>query len=273
MSHSGTKFTKSVLNGVKSRCRRKFPRAKIDEDINHMSMKIHNADYECRWAAGNWEYFRRFLRKNVGRSLNNIQSDFIAAAKAAKCPQELIDTYTREFIPGNRLGSIGGPDNPKYSYNDFHMFKFYVDENGILRENKKEEHKRGVFLGNGKYYYENDKSYKKKLEYNEKMIRLPEQLHGAYGPIPCGKAWVITNNMKAELRNIALVRCDERSKFTFDSSRPGTPKKSEIEYVKNDFESVFVIGRGMFHDYHYEREGFGGCIYYSTYSYQFYAYK
>ena len=241
---------------------RKHPRANIPEDLMHTSMKDRRfGEYEYKWARGmNWEYTRRYLRKNVGRGYNNVLEELYAKLREAKVDEQTFDDYKLHLNPDYNYAIVkrGEPD-PRKPY--YHGFKdFYVDERGILRVSTGfTGWKNSVHIpykvdpdnsARNLYYIENKKSFNKKKEYNEKNLNLPEMLRETLFTRELGRVWIINDSGKSEMRDVILVRASYKvGDWKHTKYREMTSQ--EREYLEQNYEPTFVIGLGKSKEYKY----------------------
>lgn len=259
MSRTGKdKYTYISHRSKHSRYMRKHPRANIPEDLMHTSMKDRRfGEYEYSWGRGmNWEYTKRYLRKNIGRGYNNVLEELYAKLREAKVDEQTFNDYKLHLNPSYEYAIVGcetpNPQRSHYRYQDF-----YVDERGILRASagwrdnvhipyKKDPNNSARNL----YYVEDTKSFNKKKEYNEKNLNLPEMLRETIITRELGRVWIINDSGKSEMRDVILVRSAyEVSGWQHAKYKEMTSQ--DREYLDRNYEPTFVIGFGESKVYKY----------------------
>ena len=259
MSRTGKdKYTYISHQGKHSRYMRKHPRANIPEDLMHTSMKDRRfGEYEYSWGRGmNWEYTKRYLRKNIGRGYNNVLEELYAKLKEAKVDEQTFNDYKLHLNPSYEY-AIVGRETPNSQRSHYRYQDFYVDERGILRASagwrdnvhipyKKDPNNSARNL----YYVEDTKSFNKKKEYNEKNLNLPEMLRESIITRELGRVWIINDSGKSEMRDVILVRSAyEVSGWQHAKYKEMTSQ--DREYLDRNYEPTFVIGLGESKVYKY----------------------
>lgn len=260
MSRTGKdKFTYIGHHGKHSRCMRKHPRANIPEDIMHTSMKDRRfGEYEYNWGGGmNWEYAKKYLRKNVGRGYNNNLKELYAKLREANVDEKTFDEYKINLNPDYNHALIGREKYDPAKRRGWGIKLFYVDEQGILRSNvgwremtcvayKTDPNNSSQNL----YYSEDRKSFEKKKEYNEKNLNLPEMLRETLITRELGKVWIINDSGKSEMKDVILVRSSYDTGFKHISYKEMTSQ--DKEYLNRNYEPTFVVGFGQTKTYVYK---------------------
>ena len=260
MSRTGRdKFTYMSRRGKHSRGMKKHPRANIPEDIMHTSMRDGRfGEYEYNWGRGmNWEYTKKFLRKNVGRGYNNVLEDLYAKLKEANVDEQTFDDYKLHLNPGYEY-AIVGREEPNLNSPYYHRFQdFYVDERGILRASTRWRDNVHIPYkvdpnnsARNLYYIEDTKTFNKKKEYNEKNLNLPEMLRETIITRELGRVWVINDSGKSEMRDVILVRSSYDTGFKHIKYKEMTSQ--DKEYLDRNYEPTFVIGSGRTKTYEYK---------------------
>lgn len=238
---------------------RKHPRANIPEDLMHTSMRDRRfGEYEYSWGRGmNWEYTKKYLRKNVGRGYNNVLEELYAKLKEAKVDEQTFDDYKLHLNPGYEYAIVGREEPDSRSPYHHHFHDFYVDERGILRASARwrdnvhipyktdpNNSTRNLF------YVEDTKSFNKKKEYNEKNLNLPEMLRETIITRELGRVWIINDSGKSEMRDVILVRTAYEVRG-WQHTKYKEMTSQDREYLDRNYEPTFVIGPGQTKVYKY----------------------
>lgn len=260
MSRTGKdKYTYISRRGRHSRYMKKHPRANIPEDLMHTSMRDRRfGDYEYNWGRGmNWEYTKKYLRKNVGRGYNNVLEELYAKLKEANVGEQTFDDYKLHLNPGYEYAIVGREESDSNNSYYHHYQDFYVDERGILRTSAKWRDSVHVPYkknpnnpARNLYYVEDVKSFNKKKEYNEKNLRLPEMLRETLITRELGRVWIINGSGKSEMRDVILVRSSYDVKG-WQHTKYKEMTSQDREYLDRNYEPTFVIGPGQTKVYTY----------------------